>query len=913
MSKNLNEIQNLAGTDAAVFLYFLHMARWCLTAIAVVVCIILVPVDLTYNIAHQNDSGPHATQTDGQKTRSNGQKENYLLYLTMSHVDGSRLWAHVVLSYVATLIALSLIYFYYRKVIAFRQEFFTSAQYQRSYYSRALMITDIPTQYQSDRGLLEALSSVKIQYPFSEVQIGHEMHDLPYLLKHQKNLVLKLEKCLDQTLRRHRETRPHVRLGGKLGNMFGGTKVDALEYYSEQLKLTEQQIHAARSDSTDKNPMSYGFASLAAVPYAHTVGKAMSKDRPLGMRIRLASSPRDIIWENLVKSPEERARSKTIGVVYFTLLFFANLFPLLLVALISNMNVFSVHGNFLEVWQRKSFFSFAAVEGILPPLISMSSALLLPILMHRISMYRGVRTRESRNQALCGQYFSFMILTHFLFFSLISVFLDIAVFLVDTVQHHDNANKILSGLWRLVLERIAIRFQSVSGYWMTWIILKGYMQLFELAQITRIIFVWLHKHIARRTPRELYEFSRPPSFQYWVYYAELMFLASIGMIYAPLAPLIPAFAAAVFWMASFVYKYQFIYVYKTKSETGGRLWNIMVNRLLVTIASMQIIVAIVIGIYQSWIKAVACVPPVLFVIAFRLFCHLKLEPRLLWYTPSPMDLAMSKVHVHDADRQRLARQFGHPLLHERLFCPIVHPDMMNRAKQIYSGPLESGKVFQDYDMEKGSDENPIGMQLFHYTHEDWRSSQATQGEDCESGSLVPIRETLAGRKYESVPLEADDERDLYRPKTTFAHTTNQTQHSAEGWTNPNVPPMRQDTYPLPDCVRGSQEQSLVMSSNLPKSSSTSIFGLDPSQMRLSEQHPMLSEHLFEEPEELIFPTKTVGLSQEPSESVTDLASYYLNNNSRESSLNLQDTPYNDPADQNQARIYLPPAYTTNKL
>lgn len=84
-------------------------------------------------------------------------------------------------------------------------------------------------------------------------------------------------------------------------------------------------------------------------------------------------------------------------------------------------------------------------------------------------------------------------------------------------------------------------------------------------------------------------------------------------------------------------------------------------------------------------------------------------------------------------------------------------------------------------------------------------------------------------------------------------------------------------------------------------------------MRLSEQHPMLSEHLFEEPEELIFPTKTVGLSQEPSESVTDLASYYLNNNSRESSLNLQDTPYNDPADQNQARIYLPPAYTTNKL
>jgi len=46
-------------------------------------------------------------------------------------------------------------------------------------------------------------------------------------------------------------------------------------------------------------------------------------------------------------------------------------------------------------------------------------------------------------------------------------------------------------------------------------------------------------------------------------------MAAVGMVFAPLAPLVVLAAAIVFWMNSWVYKYQLMFVYVTKVESGG--------------------------------------------------------------------------------------------------------------------------------------------------------------------------------------------------------------------------------------------------------------------------------------------------------------------------------------------------------
>ena len=53
-------------------------------------------------------------------------------------------------------------------------------------------------------------------------------------------------------------------------------------------------------------------------------------------------------------------------------------------------------------------------------------------------------------------------------------------------------------------------------------------------------------------------------------------MATVAMVYAPLAPLVPALAAIVFWISSIVYKYQLMYIFTTKVESGG-VCSILIN------------------------------------------------------------------------------------------------------------------------------------------------------------------------------------------------------------------------------------------------------------------------------------------------------------------------------------------------
>lgn len=657
------DLLRMTGTDAVVFLEFLRLTARILTAVALPLCVILIPIDVTYKQDVQRDGGTLDT----------------LMYLTMGHVQGPRLWAHVILSYGVTIGGLVMIYLSYKKVIRLRQAYFASSEYQTSYFSRALMATDLAPEIRDDASLRTALVAEGIVYPLCEVQMGHGMHDLPELLARHTAAVHKLERYLDRALRSHK--RPLIR------PTWSAPKVDAITHYAGLVESLEHDIAAARSERTEGAPQSYGFASLAAPAYAHTTAKMLAKKQPQHAKIRLAVSPRDILWQNLMKDPASRRRSRHWARVLLLLLFLFNIVPLLAVSLISNLNAFSRISQTLTEWQTNHAMSFALCTGVLPPLISFANSLLLPMCMRRIAMYRGVRTRQSRDRSLTNQYFTFLFATQFLIFSLIGVVLDLVIMIIAAFRRKDKASTALSDMAREMLNQVSQRFQFQSAYWMTWLCLRGFLFLFELAQIRRLGFLMVDRYLFSHNPRDLYEYTKAPTFSYWKAYAEMLFLVAIGLIYAPLAPLVAAVAAGVLWIALFVYKNQLYYVYATKSETGGRLWSSVVKSLLAMMTVMEVMVALAIGLLENWIKAVICIPPIVVVVLFAWYCRAQLEPLFLWYNPSPMDLARARVHVPRSDRPHLARQFGNVFLHCALEQPIVDVKLLERVRELYDGPV----------------------------------------------------------------------------------------------------------------------------------------------------------------------------------------------------------------------------------
>ena len=68
---------------------------------------------------------------------------------------------------------------------------------------------------------------------------------------------------------------------------------------SEKLRLTEQAVEDYRMQIDNRKPESYGFASMAAVPYAHIVARMLLRKRAKGTVIQLAPNPKDIVSERM--------------------------------------------------------------------------------------------------------------------------------------------------------------------------------------------------------------------------------------------------------------------------------------------------------------------------------------------------------------------------------------------------------------------------------------------------------------------------------------------------------------------------------------------------------------------------------------------------------------------------------------
>ena len=64
---------------------------------------------------------------------------------------------------------------------------------------------------------------------------------------------------------------------------------------SAKLKRTEAAIEEYRNQIDTRKAENYGFASMAAVPYAHIVAKLLERKHPKGTTIELAPNPKDIV------------------------------------------------------------------------------------------------------------------------------------------------------------------------------------------------------------------------------------------------------------------------------------------------------------------------------------------------------------------------------------------------------------------------------------------------------------------------------------------------------------------------------------------------------------------------------------------------------------------------------------------
>lgn len=661
------------GLDAALFLRFTRMLRDMFLVLSIIGCVVMIPA----NVLDRDKS-----ITSGIST---------LQILTPLYVFGNGLWAQVVCAWAIDIIIAYFLWHNYRRVRQMRRTYFKSPEYQMSLHARTLMVTDIPSTMRTDEGLMRLTEEVNPTGGLPRVTIGRNVKILPDLIEEHEEHVKKLESVLSKYLKNPDKLpaqRPRIRAPKRFKGEKVDGRVDAIDYLTNRIRELELEINDVRDRIDKRDAMAYGFASWDQIEQAHTIAYAARRKHPQGTAIVLAPRPNDLIWTNLGLSKAGRRTKKIMNAVWVTVLTLLWL-PLngAIAIFLSNLsNLGSVWPGFQRSLEANRT-GWAIVQGIASPAITSIVYLVLPIIFRRLSIRAGDTTKTARERHVLGDLYNFFTFNNLIVFSLFSAIWQFVTAVVDAKNSSSDVwDAIKAGQFYL---KVTTALCSISPFWITWLLQRNLGAAIDIAQLWSLTAVWFARTFMSPTPRQNIEWTAPPPFDYASYYNYFLFYATIALCFSTLQPLVLPVTAFYFCVDSVLKKYLLMYVFITKTESGGQFWLVLYNRMVFAAILSNFIIGLVVKARGTWTMVFAIVPLPILLLGFKWYCMRTFDNDMQYYVRSGMLDQEGLVVNQTKKMDRIATKFGHPALYKPLITPMVHSKAQQVLGQVYRGRLNS--------------------------------------------------------------------------------------------------------------------------------------------------------------------------------------------------------------------------------
>jgi len=739
------------GLDAVVFLRFTRMLRNIFLTLGLLGIVVMIPVNVTM----------------GNKAITQGLSAFSIM--TPLYIWGSGLWAQVVVAWLIDFVIMYFLWHNYRRIHRLRRAYLDSSEYQKSLHARTLLIRDIPAKGRSNEGLARILDETNSTGSPPKTTIGRNVKVLPELIEEHEEVVRELESVLAKYMKnpdRLPPNRPMMKPSGKYKGQTTGGKVDAIDHLTDRIRSLEIEINDIRLRVDNRDPMPYGFASWDRISDAHKVAFSCRGKRPAGTKIRLAPRPNDLIWDNLKLSRSSRKRKRFMNAIWITVLtvLWTPINAGIAVFLSNLSNLGLVWKPFQQQLQAHKTW-WAVVQGIAAPALTSLVYLVLPIIFRRLQIRAGDVTKTDRERHVLRNLYSFFTLNNLIVFSIFSaVWQYVTIVIQFNREGSDTWTSLRKGNFFLV---VTTTLCQVSPFWVTWLLQRNLGAAIDLAQIWQLTYVWFARTFMAPTPRQNIEWTAPPSFDYASYYNYFLFYTTVALCYSTLQPIVLVVTALYFAIDSFMKKYLLMYVFVTKTESGGQFWVTIFNRIVFAVMLSNVVIGVVVKARGEWTLVAAIAPLLVIMVLFKWYCMKAFDMDLKYYARSGM---------HDTERlptdgmpnrvEKISSKFGHPALYKPLMTPMVHARAKHILAEIYRGRLNSeggqSMAFSDIAMQpmsqSGAPDQDLPFEIVPEAQQDFsyyksRSDFKDEGGDIfsESRSTTPVsfmsggKEALASR------------------------------------------------------------------------------------------------------------------------------------------------------------------------
>jgi hypothetical protein len=199
------------------------------------------------------------------------------------------------------------------------------------------------------------------------------------------------------------------------------------------------------------------------------------------------------------------------------------------------------------------------------------------------------------------------------------------------------------------------------------------------------------------------ELTAPQAFDYASYYNYFLFYTTVTLCFGIIQPLVLPAAALYFALDVYLKKYLLLYIFITKTESGGMFWRLIFNRMVFAAVLSNIVAFLVCIVVQKGItspQAYAIVPLPFLLVAFKIYCSRTFDDKIhyysVWNTAKTSEEAANLKMRMKGDR--LAARYGHPALYKPLITPMVHAKAQSILASIYLGRLSDGRTADSSDM-----------------------------------------------------------------------------------------------------------------------------------------------------------------------------------------------------------------------